>query len=385
MPTRRRDGGSALSGDDNAAIVDVLYSAACEPGEWPTAIAVLARHLGAMGGMLVRNARAPDRSSCIVGGMDPEISARYVEEYSDNPWTRAAASVPIGEVAVLSQLYDPREGRKLGWYADVLQPTHTREMTFLALRGFTTASSVGGLAFCHYESGTSAVEEAVHRLRELQPHLTRAVWLSQKVDQSRILGRQLDDMVNSSSRPVLMLSAAHRVIGMNPATEGFLRWSGFAVDGGGRLRASSPTDDDALQAAIARAAWPVHAGGDAPMSVPANTSTGRSVRLVLTPLPRHGVLPVLDPEGHAAVLAMVVDPHGEFDAKIDSLATTYGLTASEARVAGLLATGMGREHAADRLHVSVETIKKHTAACYRKIGLHSQAGLAHVVASLPTG
>ena len=317
--------------------------------------------------------------------MDPEISARYVEEYSDNPWTRAAASVPIGEVAILSHLYDLREGRKLGWYADVLQPTHTREMTFLALRGFTTASSVGGLAFCHYESGTPAVEEAAHRLRQLQPHLTRAVWLSQKVDQSGLLGRRLDDMVNCSSRPVLTLSAAHRVIGMNPATEAFLRRSGFAIDGGGRLRASTPSDDDALQAAVTRAAGSVDAARDTPMSLPANTSTGRSVRLVLTPLPRHGVLPVLEPDSQAAVLLMVVDPVGEFDAKIDSLATAYGLTASEARVAGLLATGTSREHAADRLCVSVETIKKHTAACYRKIGVHSQAGLVYVVANLPTG
>jgi DNA-binding CsgD family transcriptional regulator len=366
------------------AIIDALYSAAAGPARWPAAITVLADYLGAMGGMLVRNAQAPERSSCVTGRMCPEISALYVREYTDNPWTRAAEPVPVGEVAVVSRLCDLRDGRHLPWYADIIEPTRTHDMAYLSLPGFTSATSVGGFAFCFSETGAQKIDAAAHRMKELSAHLQRAVWLSQQVDQARILGQRVDEMLNSSPRPALLLSAAYRVVGANPAAETLLRQAeGLSIDGSARLHASSPTDDAALHAAIARAATPADKYAEGPMAVHINRLLKAPLRLLFTPLPYDHALPAIDPDSQAVVLITVVDPQGTYDNKINSLQRFYGLTPGEARVAVLLATGIGRKRTAEHLHVSAETVKKHTAACFRKTGVGSQVGLTQVVSNLP--
>lgn len=370
-----------MNNDDWVVVIDALYTAAADPTLWPAAITVLAEHVGAHGGMLVRNARDPELSSCVVGGLRPEISEIYVRDYTDNPWTRAAQAVPIGEVAVLSSLYDLREGRHLPWYADILIPTQTQDMAYLSLPGFTGPTSVGGLALCFSKSAAERnIREAAHRLRELRPHLQRAVWLSQHVEQARILQQRLEDTLHATPHPVLLLSGAHRVVGMNSAAETLLREpNGLTIDHSGRLRTASSKDSTALHAAITSAATLT---GEPP-TVTVDRTGSMPLRLLLSPLPSSNALPALDPEAQAVLLITVLDPYSPQHSKMRALSTIYGLTNAEARVAVLLATGVGRDSAATRLDVSIETVKKHTAACFRKIGVSSQAGLAHVVTTLP--
>lgn len=370
--------------DTGGIAIEALYAAAAEPAEWSKAITLLSEQFGAVGGMLVRNADYSELSSCITGGLESEIAERYVQDYTDNPWTRAARPVPVGEVAVMSQLYDLREGRHLAWYADVLRPTGTEDMAYLALPGFTSASSVGGFAFCFSASGAPATENAARRMRTLRPHLMRAVWLSQQVEKAQVLGQRLDEMLNSSSRPTLLLSPNHGVVSTNPAAEAFLQQADvLSIDLRGRLRAVAAADDKGLQAAIVRAVNLTNDEHPAPMAVTIDRSNTAPLRLLLTPLPRSGALPAAVPESEAVVLVTVIDPGHKHDDKFGALLTIYRLTPGEARVAVLLASGMGRESAADRLHVSVETIKKHAANCFRKIGVSSQAGLAQVISNLP--
>jgi DNA-binding NarL/FixJ family response regulator len=361
-------------------ILDALYAAANDPTTWPDAITAVADHVGAIGGMLVRNAQYPELSSCVVGRLSPEVSSLYVSQYTDNPWTRAAEVVPIGEVAVLSQLYDLREGQHLAWFADILQPTGIRDMAYLSLPGFTSATSVAGIAFCFTESGARDVHDAADRMRELRPHLKQSVLLSQRVDQVRFLGDRFHDLLNSSSHPVLLMSSSQHVITVNAAAEGFLRrQDGLSVDDSARVRATLSSDDRALREAIARVTASAHHGVGLRVILP----IGRSLRVQLTALPRNVALPGPEPATEPAALVTIIDPHSGHDDKIPALIEAYGLTPGEALVASLLATGLGRASAAEHLHVSVETIKKHTTACFRKIGVTSQAGLAQAVSGLP--
>ncbi|AQA01830.1 hypothetical protein BVC93_04550 [Mycobacterium sp. MS1601] len=363
-------------------LLDALYGAAADPDEWPSVITLLANHVGAHGGMLVRNATDASSSSCVVGRICPEISALYVEQYTDNPWTRAAESVPIGEVATLSELYDLREGRHLPWYSDVLVATNTRDMAYLSLPGFTGPSSVGGLAFCFADTDHSA--NAADRLRDLRAHLQRAVWLSQQVDRARTLDLRFDDMLHVSPGPVLLLSRARRVIGMNTAADELLREQAvLSVDHHGLPHVGTPADDDVLQAAIRRVVDPAADPRTGPLALSIGRPPGNGLRLVLTRLPQNRALPALDPQSQAVAMIVVIDPERALRGKAATLASLYGLTTAEARVAVHLATGVGRAKVAERLHVSPETVKRHTAACFRKVGVASQAGLAYLVASLP--
>ena len=52
-----------------------------------------------------------------------------------------------------------------------------------------------------------------------------------------------------------------------------------------------------------------------------------------------------------------------------------GLTATEERVAELLASGLTYQQAADALFVSPKTVQWNVSKIYRKLGIHSRAEL----------
>jgi DNA-binding NarL/FixJ family response regulator len=59
------------------------------------------------------------------------------------------------------------------------------------------------------------------------------------------------------------------------------------------------------------------------------------------------------------------------------------LTATERRVAGLIAAGATNRDAAAELFVSVRTIETHVASIYRKLGVHTRAELARRLPASP--
>ena len=62
-------------------------------------------------------------------------------------------------------------------------------------------------------------------------------------------------------------------------------------------------------------------------------------------------------------------------ARVGGRASTTGLTATEERVAELLATGLTYRQAADALFVSPKTVQWNVSKIYRKLGIHSRAEL----------
>jgi DNA-binding CsgD family transcriptional regulator len=66
------------------------------------------------------------------------------------------------------------------------------------------------------------------------------------------------------------------------------------------------------------------------------------------------------------------------------LADIYELTPTEARLAQIIATGVGVKEAARALKISPSTARTHLLRIFQKIGVSRQAELAHVVTELTT-
>jgi DNA-binding CsgD family transcriptional regulator len=60
----------------------------------------------------------------------------------------------------------------------------------------------------------------------------------------------------------------------------------------------------------------------------------------------------------------------------------FGLTAAEARAAGLIAQGLSPEQAAQQLNIAVETARSQLKAVFSKTGTHRQSELAALLARL---
>jgi DNA-binding CsgD family transcriptional regulator len=81
-------------------------------------------------------------------------------------------------------------------------------------------------------------------------------------------------------------------------------------------------------------------------------------------------------------LLVIVDPEKRSHPPEAVLRTGFGLTAAEARLAARLATGVTIETAADKLGVAKETARNQLKSIFSKTGVHRQAELVALFASL---
>lgn len=74
-----------------------------------------------------------------------------------------------------------------------------------------------------------------------------------------------------------------------------------------------------------------------------------------------------------------VGTHEEFDRKCQDLASLYGLTQREQEIMHLLMLGNSAEAVADKLGISLNTVRTHSKNLYRKLGIHAKAELVELL------
>ena len=80
-----------------------------------------------------------------------------------------------------------------------------------------------------------------------------------------------------------------------------------------------------------------------------------------------------------AALVLLVDPVERPQVDPACLATTFGLTRAESRVAAALAAGHSVRDIAVATHRTQATVRSHVKQLHRKLGLHTQADLVRLV------
>jgi DNA-binding CsgD family transcriptional regulator len=80
-----------------------------------------------------------------------------------------------------------------------------------------------------------------------------------------------------------------------------------------------------------------------------------------------------------AVLVLVSDPEAKPRAAPELLAQLYGLTAREAELVTLLLDGLDLRDAAERLALSINTVRTHLRGVFNKTGTHRQSELVALV------
>jgi DNA-binding CsgD family transcriptional regulator len=372
-----------------AKLLDLIYGAVADPHRWADVLVGVSDHLGAAGGML---AHVPPPSSRkmptqILGRLPEEASAVFREHYVWNPWTIAVAQYSFDKAVSANSLIEPGAIRNTGFYADVLAPWDHADILNINHKALAVDGSVGGFGFCLSVRDAAQAEERVRRLDPLTPHLCRAfeasLLLGARADGKRQLSVILDLMPNAA----LMLDGRGRVTQANKAAEELLRQSdGIAFDAGGSLQLVSALAGE--RHALARAlkdALDVSAGVGGILSEPVRVSrpSGAAPLLVLAvPLPRPS-FPFWELVAPARALVVIVDPAAKSRATAASLQVAYGLTAAEARVALLLASGITGSQMPAALGVTAATIKTHLRRCFEKTGTHSQAELSRLFTMFP--
>jgi DNA-binding CsgD family transcriptional regulator len=290
-----------------------------------------------------------------------------------NPWLAAAPHrfVP-GQILDGAEILDPAELRRTEFYAGFMRP-QGYEHTL----GNVVAHTNEALANVALARGPREYEAGDRRLlRYLDPHLRRAVELSQVVRGAYGLVGTLTARLEHLRIAVFSIARDGSASAKNDIADSLLSSgdSGIALDRRGRLRLCGPIADRELQTRVRSmmAHEPPSAGerilvertDRAPLLVDAAPIRGLGSHY------KGGVGVVFVRQ---ASTATPIDP--------EALQRAFGLTPAETEVAQSLARGAAVAEIAAELGVSRETIRTHVKRLLAKTGTSRQAQLCLLLAT----
>lgn len=183
------------------------------------------------------------------------------------------------------------------------------------------------------------------------------------------------DLLDRNSAAILLLDAHKRIIYANRAADALrLAGDGIRLSAMGIHLACRP-EDDRLQAFIAGilSASPGPAGGVMRGTRP---SGKRSYSIVVAPVPRSCLtLSSLRP----AACILIADPDASRPLSSVVLQRAFGLTAAEAALAALLASGHDLRSAARKLRITYGTARVRLAEIFQKTETRRQAELVRLL------
>lgn len=364
-------GGEQLPSGD---LVEGIYAAALEPQRWPAVLRDLACSVGAPGAVLqVQATGSGEVLFAATGGLDESALAEYARHWVRfDPRVGVGLSRPVGEILIPEEHLGVAAFRRTAIYNDFLRPLEL-------------GATLGGIVHADREIFVAASaqrslrppgfrERDRRRFVAMAPHLARAARIGHELGAAAAARQALTDALDRLPRGVLLLDTRLAVKFANTYAEEVLAaGDGLLLDRAG-LQAAHPADSAVLRALVAGAAHPAAGGPRAAGGYLAvrRPSLRRPLELLVTPLTPE--LATVAP-GRAVAAVFLVDPERRLELPHEALRQLYGLTPAEARLASLLAEGIGLPEAAEQLGITRETAKSTLHLIFAKTDTRRQAEL----------
>jgi len=369
----------------DAALVDLIYEAAVEPGLWQAVLDGLSTRLGAGGASLMWQDQITKVGDGIQSGLDPAMGRLFFSYYAArNPLNLPASAVrrelakPQQRPAIIRDIDRmPKEAFvRTEFYNDFFRPfdIHSSLTLNLALEG----RELGTVELFRPERRGPFEDADLAACASLHAHLIRAFRLGRKLAAARALGESMAEVFDRSPYGLFLLDAAARVRNLNEAAERLLVGRDGLVVLGGRLTAGGRRDNDRLQSLIVSAGGRIgeqKTGGSMALQA-AHRSRPLSVIVAPTRSDRFSMF-VSGP----CVLVCVTDPEAGISVPEQRLRELYGLSAAETRVALGLLEGLDLRQTAGRLGVSFNTVRSHLIRIFAKTRTTGQVDLTRLMMS----
>ena len=355
-----------------------IHEAALTPGRWGAVVDAITREIdGTIGGLVI-----DDRGRGVTIGIstaDANAARTYHEYYGRiDPIVPALARFPPGTVVHASMIMPLSEIRRTEFYYDWIKPQGVFDscvgaplLTGRIFSAFLLAPPSGRGAEDRLDIYSSL-------LPLLVPHLQVAVRATQLIGTAADESDHWRTFLDRLERPIYLLARAGRLVHANAAGEQLLRERDGLSVVRGFLEAPLLRETLAIRGIIGQAVAPeLPSGGSCAIARPSGG------RLILTAIP----VPVerlRQDDGRFAVALLVSASCPPSSAIQRLLADIYGLTPAEARLAQIIANGVGVKEASRALKIGPSTVRTHLVRIFQKTGVHRQAELAHVVTELTT-
>lgn len=349
-------------------LIEQIYDGACDEAAFDRAIGVIGERVGAQASV-VFGYSAGGPALWNLTGIDTSVFAAYEAHYHrlDLYKDTLAASDQLrsGFVFTEQTLLTPEAMRRSPLVQELLVP-----------------NGLGPILGCpaHVDDQGSLVELAFYRpphtapfaapevafLRALAPHLGRAARLRLRLSEAAPLPRWTAELLDGLAWGVALLDRLGRAAFVNREARRILHAEdGLTLRAAG-LSADHHDDGRRLREAIARAGRR-RGGGDLTIRRP---SGGASYLATVVPLGFDQRLPA-----GPGVAVHIMDPLARVPDHGGRLATVFGLTPAEQRVAHDLARDRGLAEIAERHGVALSTVKTQLLGLFAKTGTNRQSQL----------
>lgn len=354
-----------------APVVAAINEAALVPELWPEALERLAEHVGCRAGFLfAASSNFADLAASSSSASDLATSYRSEGWRSRNAQINRARRLHSRRFLVGEDLFPSRDLGQIAYYRDFLTPAGIGAGCVATFAGNDLPLSAVALHPRAPSDGLDPVD--LRRLEGLRPHLSRALTLG-FASELRRWSHQLE-VLRLIGSAAAIIDPSGRILSINShleAMEGSL-W----ILQGQRLGLRHHSANANFNALLAdpRQAGPT----GTTITVPGN---GPFRGWILRLLPISGLArDSLMQDGYVLLVSAIQ----KAAAKPDDAITRhlFGLTRAEARVAGLIAEGLGGPAIARSLGLSPETIRSQTKIILAKTGTHRQAELVSLLAQI---
>lgn len=366
---------------DLSNIIGRIYDAAMGSDDWHEVLCRIADWCAVENAAMVTLDPRIDFSNVITPRADPNVVAEYNKHWwALDPTAAATASTAPGTITSLAFT-----GRR-SFYSSEFYNDFWRHSGLGAERLAANLFTDNG-AFASFVLQASAQRDNVDgdtttRFGALLPHLMRALDISRRLYSADIERRNALLMPSIGEASRIVVDAAGRLVLANAGAEHLLSAHPAVTVRSGIVSLNDKHMNDELQSAIRAAAGAGRPGRAATgVMVPAHNG---GTRLEIEALPYTGnVANPIGPPGE--VLLVLRDPEFEIEQQISRLVSAFGLTRAEARLALEISRGDGRQAAAERCGISINTARTHLIRIFDKTGVKRQAELAKRVLEIGNG
>ncbi|HEX9158655.1 MAG TPA: hypothetical protein VF835_00385 [Rhizomicrobium sp.] len=360
-----------FSGRVDEPLVGHLYGTAVETGDWRPALERFCQLLGSCEAGFTMTAGGPDTMSMLetTGRMlTPELTGLYVRHYGRfDPKLKVLAHNAPGYLFNDARHFDERFVARDLFYQEYSRRVGTRHTLHMVAE--RSAGRQLYLAAMRKRRAGPYEPRSEALFRQASGHFVRALALKERMDCLRRAGDALDAL----DFGVLVVDSVHRVCLLNRAAEVLLLEEDELRTGRGILCAVSAHIDRRLKALIGSVLAGRGEGGV--LEIP--NAKGGTLTLRVVPLPASHRMGV-----HASSAALVLI-YGKSKRQLGrrDLATLYGLTEAESRVAVAVGEGVTLTAIAARHAVRYSTVRSQLLSVMQKMGVHRQADVARLLAS----
>jgi DNA-binding CsgD family transcriptional regulator/PAS domain-containing protein len=378
---------SAQDVEEFSDLVGLIYETVIDDTAW---LRVLERVCGFVSGaasrIYWRDATNSNAETVYSWGFEPRFLDIYRERYvALNPLFPASIFIEPGEVFSSRDLVPADEFQSSRFFREWVSPQGFFDAAIFNIQRYQ-ASAAAFTVITGKDYG--AVDDRLRfRLKLLAPHLQRAAMIGREIGRRRQVAQSLEAALDRVEAGVFILDKGGRTVWANRSAGGMLHTGELVLEDEPRLRLASPEANKRLReglVAAERAASELPDQQSAFIRMTDRAGTEWTGCLMYLP-PQTPTRNAFQQIGPAATAALFIRPAELVPATgIEVSAKLHGLTPAEVRVLHAALETDTVAGMADRLGVSVNTVKKHLSSIFAKTGVSRRTALVKMVMAAQT-